>query len=299
MWWLLAVISALFLGIYDVVKKVSLNNNAVLPVLLFSSLSGAILFVPLWIASQIHAIPSHHLFFIPSITPKEHAMLFLKSMIVVTSWIFSFFALKHLPLTIVSPIRATGPLWTLVGAIIIFSERLSTYQWIGIIITLAFFYMFSIAGKTEGISFRRNKWILFLILGTLFGAVSGLYDKFLLRHINRMAVQCYFTFYQVILFAPLVMIIWWPTRKKTSAFIWRWSIPLIGFFLIVADFFYFYALHIPESMISIVSALRRASVIVAFAFGAYLFKEKNIQTKAIYLVGILIGIALLIFGTNQ
>ncbi|WP_066631148.1 DMT family transporter [Labilibacter marinus] len=298
MWWLLAIVSALFLGIYDVVKKVSVNKNAVLPVLLFSSISGAILFIPILIASRNEFITPEHLFYIPSISWKEHAMLFLKSAIVVTSWIFSFFALKHLPLTIVSPIRATGPLWTLIGAIIIFSERLTPYQWIGIAITLSFFYMFSIAGKTEGISFRKNKWVFFIILGTLFGAVSGLYDKFLLRHINRMAVQCYFTFYQVVLFVPLVFAIWWPTRKKTSPFKWRWSIPLIGLFLIIADFFYFYALHIPESMISIVSALRRGSVVIAFAFGAYLFKEKNIKTKAIYLLGILIGIGLLIFGTK-
>ncbi len=298
MWWLLAIISALFLGIYDVVKKVSVNNNAVLPVLLFSSLSGAIIFTPVLIASKVGIFTTDHLFYIPDITLKEHALLFLKSAIVVTSWIFSFFALKHLPLTIVSPIRATGPLWTLIGAIIIFSERLSFYQWVGIIITLTFFYLFSIAGKTEGISFRRNKWILFLILGTLFGAVSGLYDKYLLRQINRMAVQCYFTYYQVVLFVPLVMSIWWPVRKKSSAFVWRWSIPLIGLFLIIADFFYFYALHIPDSMISIVSALRRGSVIIAFSFGAILFKEKNIKTKALFLIGILIGIGLLIFGTK-
>lgn len=298
MWWLLALISAIFLGVYDVVKKISVNNNAVLPVLLFSSLSGAVIFVPLLLLSQHNILPASHLFHIPSISGKEHALLFLKSVIVVTSWIFSFFALKHLPLTIVSPIRATGPLWTLIGAILIFGEQLTTYQWIGIITTLSFFYMFSIAGKTEGISFRHNKWILFLILGTLFGAVSGLYDKFLLRHINRMAVQCYFTFYQVVLFVPIVWAIWWPKRKKNSPFIWRWSIPLIGIFLIIADFFYFYALHIPESMISIISALRRGSVVIAFAFGAYLFKEKNIKTKSIYLAGILIGIGLLIFGTK-
>jgi transporter family protein len=298
MWWLLALISAIFLGVYDVVKKVSVNSNAVLPVLLFSSLSGAILFIPLLLLSQNNLLPATHLFYIPPISGKEHAMLFLKSVIVVTSWIFSFFALKHLPLTIVSPIRATGPLWTLIGAILIFGEQLTTYQWLGIITTLSFFYMFSIAGKTEGISFRHNKWVLFLILGTLFGAVSGLYDKFLLRHINRMAVQCYFTFYQVVLFVPIVWAIWWPKRKKTSPFIWRWSIPLIGIFLIIADFFYFYALHIPDSMISIISALRRGSVVIAFAFGAYLFKEKNIKTKSIYLAGILIGIGLLIFGTK-
>jgi len=298
MWWLLAIVSAFFLGIYDVVKKVSVNNNAVLPILLFSSLSGAILFIPILVVSKAQLIPATHLFYIPPISLQEHALLFLKSVIVVTSWIFSFFALKHLPITIVSPIRATGPLWTLIGAIIIFSEKLTPYQWIGILITLTFFYLFSIAGKTEGISFRRNKWILFIILGTLFGAVSGLYDKFLLRHINRMAVQCYFTFYQVVLFAPIVMILWWPKRKKYTPFVWRWTIPLIGIFLIVADFFYFYALHIPESMISIVSALRRGSVIIAFAFGAYLFKEKNIKTKSIYLLGILLGIGLLIFGTK-
>ncbi len=298
MWWLLAIVSALFLGIYDVVKKVSVNNNAVLPVLLFSSISGAIVFVPILILSQQGIISEDHLLYVPPVTLLEHAQLFLKAVIVVTSWIFSFFALKYLPLTIVAPIRATGPLWTLVGAIIIFKEQLSTYQWVGIAITLTFFFLFSTAGKTEGISFRKNKWIWFIILGTLFGAVSGLYDKFLLRNINRMAVQCYFTFYQVVLFIPLVMALWWPIRKKSSSFKWRWSIPLIGIFLLIADFFYFYALHDTESMISIVSALRRGSVIVAFAFGAYLFKEKNIKTKSIYLAGILAGIAFLIFGTK-
>ncbi len=298
MWWLLAIVSALFLGIYDVVKKVSVNNNAVLPVLLFSSVSAAIIFVPILLFSQYGIFPEDHLLYVPSVPLKVHGLLFLKSVIVVASWTFSFFALKYLPLTIVSPIRATGPLWTLIGAIIIFGEQLTTYQWMGIIVTLAFFYMFSTAGKIEGISFRKNKWIFFIILGTLFGAISGLYDKFLLRQINRMAVQCYFTFYQVVIFVPLVMMIWWPTRKKTSRFVWRWSIPLIGIFLLIADFFYFYALHIPESMISIVSALRRGSVVIAFIFGAYLFKEKNIKTKAIYLAGILIGIGLLIFGTK-
>ncbi len=298
MWWLLALFSAIFLGLYDVVKKVSVNNNAVLPVLLFSSVSGAIIYIPLLFLSRYHILDPSQLLFVPEISWADHGKLFIKSAIVTTSWIFSFFALKHLPLTIVSPIRATGPLWTLMGALVIFSERLTAMQWIGITITLSFFYMFSIAGKTEGISFRKNKWIAFIILGTLFGAVSGLYDKYLMKEMNPVAVQCYFTFYQVVIFTPLVLILWWPNRKKSSPFKWRWSIPFIGIFLIIADLFYFFALHIPESMISIVSALRRGSVIIAFAFGAYLFKEKNIKTKALYLLGILAGIAMLIFGTK-
>ncbi|WP_282037154.1 DMT family transporter [Saccharicrinis aurantiacus] len=298
MWWILALVSALFLGVYDVVKKVSLNNNAVFPILLFSSISSSLLFIPLLYFSNSGLLNESSLFYIPTISTTEHLMLLLKSVIVVGSWSFSFFALKHLPLTIVAPIRATGPLWTLIGAIIIFNERLSPLQWIGIIVTLGFFYLFSIAGKTEGINFKRNKWILFIIIGTLLGAVSGLYDKFLLQKINRMAVQCYFTFYQVALMIPIVLIIWLPQRNKTTTFKWRWSIPLIGIFLIIADFFYFYALHIPDSMISVISALRRGGVIIAFTFAAIFFNEKNIKVKALYLLGILVGITLLIFGTK-
>jgi len=298
MWWILALVSALFLGVYDVVKKVSLNNNAVFPILLFSSISSSLLFIPLLYFSNSGLLNESSLFYIPSISTTEHLMLLLKSVIVVGSWSFSFFALKHLPLTIVAPIRATGPLWTLIGAIIIFNERLSPLQWIGIIVTLGFFYLFSIAGKTEGINFKRNKWILFIIIGTLLGAVSGLYDKFLLQKINRMAVQCYFTFYQVALMIPIVLIIWLPQKGKTTPFKWRWSIPLIGIFLIIADFFYFYALHIPDSMISVISALRRGGVIIAFTFAAIFFNEKNIKVKALYLLGILVGITLLIFGTK-
>lgn len=298
MWWILALVSALFLGVYDVVKKVSLNNNAVFPILLFSSLSSSFIFIPILYCSSTGLLGEDSLFYIPPISSTEHLMLFLKSVIVVGSWIFSFFALKHLPLTIVAPIRATGPLWTLIGALLIFGERLSPLQWLGIVVTLGFFYLFSIAGKTEGINFKRNKWVLFIIIGTLLGAVSGLYDKFLLQKINRMAVQCYFTFYQVALMLPIVLILWLPQKGKTTTFKWRWSIPMIGILLIVADFFYFYALHMPDSMISIISALRRGSVVIAFTFAAILFKEKNIKMKALYLLGILVGIALLIFGTK-
>ncbi len=81
-------------------------------------------------------------------------------------------------------------------------------------------------------------------------------------------------------------------------FQWRWSIPLIAVFLLFADYMYFYALSIPDSMISIISVLRRGGVLVAFTLGAVLFKEKNIKRKGIYLLGILIGILIISFGSK-
>lgn len=296
MWLFLAFISSLFLGVYDLFKKHSLNGNAVFPVLFWACASAAVLFIPIHFLSNFHPemMKSIHLY-VPELTHNEHILVFLKSMLVVASWIFSFFALKHLPLTIVSPIRSTGPLWTLMGAIIIYGEHLSPLQWLGIGITLVSFYLFSTVGKLEGLSFRSNRWLWFIIAGTLLGAASGLYDKYLLQRINRMSVQVYFTYYQVLLLLPVILFFWYPKRRQVP-FKWRNSIPFIGIFLIIADFAYFYALSDPDSLISLVSALRRFGVVIPFVFGAVVYKERNIKKKGQYLAGIILGVLLILLA---
>jgi len=298
MWALLAVASALFLGIYDVFKKLSLNGNAVLPVLFFSTLTSATVFLPLVLISSFYPnLLNNSILFVPPATLIQHGFFFLKSVIVTSSWIFAFFAVKHLPLTIVSPIRATGPIWILFGAILIFSEHLTIIQWIGIAVVLLFFYFFSLAGKSEGIHFATNKWILFLIAGTLLGSASGLYDKFLIRNFDKMAVQAWSSVYQFGLMLPILLFIWYPRRYENTRFQWRWSIPMIGLFLVIADFLYFYAISFDGSLISVISALRRSGVIISFALGGFLFHEKNIRKKGWLLIGILVGVMILLFGS--
>ena len=299
MWVLLALTSAMLLGFYDVFKKLSVNGNAVLPVLLISTITGSVLVMPAVIGSEFFPdfFQSINLY-VPRISLKEHGLIFLKAMIVVSSWIFAFHALKHLPITIVAPVRATGPVWTLIGAIFIFQEKLNPTQWIGVLITLIFFYLISTAGKLEGINFRKNVWIFCIIAATLLGAASGLYDKFIIRRMDRLAVQAWFTFYQVIVMLPAIALFRWAKPKKERpVFEWRWSIPAIGLFLLIADFAYFYALSYEDSMISIISALRRGGVLVAFITGALLFKENNIRRKGIYLLGILAGILIISLGS--
>jgi len=299
MWVLPALFSATFLGVYDIFKKLSLNDNAVIPVLFFSALAGTICFMfPIVLSPAMPEAMANLGLYVPQTGLHEHLMIFLKAVIVVGSWIFSFFALKHLPISIVTPVRATGPLWTLLGALVIYAERLNSWQWIGISLTLFFFYLFSLAGKKEGIHFKKNKWVLFIVAGTLLGAVSGLYDKFLIRELDRLQVQAWFSVYQSVVLFPVLMILWYPKRKTFSPFKWRWSIPLIGVSLIVADYAYFYALSDHDSMISVISAIRRGSVFISFSSGALLFGEKNIKQKAVLLVGILTGIFFLYFGSH-
>ena len=294
-WLILSVSSAFFLGVYEVTKKHALRDNAVWLVLLFGTFSSAIIFLPLIILSATGILITENFFYVPVVNAREHFLIILKTVIVLTSWVFSYTSLKHLPITIASPIRATGPVWTLFGALIIYNEQINTVRWVGLMITLLFFFLFSIAGKKESISFKSNKWVWFAILGTIFSAASGLFDKFLIREIDRMSVQAYFSIYQVILLTPVVIVIR-KTMKNPPKFIWRLSIPLIGVILVIADFLYFYALDYPDSLISVVSVVRRGSVIVSFLFGALLFKEKNIKHKAILLVGILAGIIILFLG---
>jgi len=208
-----------------------------------------------------------------------HLKLILKAVIVLTSWLFAYFAIKHLPITIASPIKATQPVWVVLGGVLIFSESLNLYQSIGVGITLFSFFLFSFAGKKEGYTVTDNKWMIFIVLATLTGAVSGLYDKYLLRDIPPVSVLVYYTYYQAIIMGIITLSLWYPTRKKTTPFQFRWSIAMIALFLMSADFAYFYALSYQDSMITIVSTIRRAGVIVPFMYGAFVLHDKNLKMK--------------------
>lgn len=299
MWLALAFVSAFFLGCYDISKKKSVQDNAVIPVLFLNTLFCSLLLLPLVLISRLSPDTlSGTIGYVPSVPFATHGYIFIKSVIVLTSWIFGYFAIKHLPLTITGPINATRPVMTLLGALFIFGERLNLYQWIGVVITIISFFLLSLSGKKEGISFHKNKWILFLLLAAIAGAASGLYDKYLMQHFSSTAVQYWFNTYQCLLMLIVLITLWYPKRKKSTPFEWRWSILLVSLFLTIADFVYFYALTDPEAMISIVSMVRRSSVLVSFAGGVLFFHEKNLKGKAIDLVLIIVAMFFLYLGTK-
>jgi bacterial/archaeal transporter family protein len=298
-WVLATLLSAFFLGLYDLCTKHSVRHNAVTPVFFFSTLTGALVWGTLLLVNFLepHWLPLSLV--TDPLTLKQHLQLLLKSAIVAASWIGTYYALKHLPLSLGAPIRATSPLLTLFGAILFLGERPTFLETLGILTTLASFVGLSIVGSKEGIHFHRNKWFWLLIGGNVFGAVSSLYDKYLFSTLNFTVptVQCWFSIYLVVIFAPFTLgwkLKLWPR----NIFVWRWSIPFIALFLLVADYFYFWALRHPDALVAVVMSLRRASTLVAFAGGLLLFKEVNGWKKLPAVVGILLGIVLTILGRN-
>ena len=302
MWLILAFVSATMLGFYDASKKASLKDNAVLPVLLLNTIFSTLIFSP-FLADYISGSGWFAGGFLDTASGYEneltaHLMVVLKAFIVLSSWICGYFGLKHLPLTIVGPINATRPVLVLVGAMLFFGERLNIYQWIGVLLALISIYLMSRAGKKEDIDFKSNRWIWCVATATLMGAISGLYDKFIMKSLNPMFVQSWFNLYQMVIMTVICGLIWYPTRHKTTPFRWSWAIPLISIFICLGDFAYFTSLSDPESMISVVSLVRRSSVIISFICGVIVFKERNIKAKLIDLAIILLGMAFIWIGTR-
>lgn len=305
MWLILAFLSATLLGFYDAFKKKALSGNAVIPVLFLNTLFSSLIFVPFIVTSYTTNELDGTILHVASGGWEVHKYIILKSFIVLSSWTFGYFGMKHLPLTIVGPINATRPVMTLVGAMLVYGEVLNLYQWIGVILAVVSFLMLSKSGKKEGIDFKHDKWIYFIVLAAVLGAISGLYDKYLMAPpenggvgLDRMIVQSWYNIYQLVMMGFMMMILWWPARHKTTPFRWHWSIIFISIFLSAADFVYFYALSLPGAMISIVSMVRRGSVIVSFLFGAALFHEKNLKAKFVDLLLVLIGMLFLYFGSK-
>ena len=338
MWLVLAFVSATFLGFYDTSKKASLRDNAVLPVMFLNTVFSTLIFSPFlldyigsfgWFSGTFldtapfscksyspetqqltdstfsplaerksyNSLIYSELHFTLNLL-QAHLLVVLKAFIVLSSWICGYFGLKHLPLTIVGPINATRPVLVLVGAMLIFGERLNAYQWIGVILAIGSVFLMSRASKKENIDFKRNKWVWCVGLATLMGVISGLYDKFIMKSLSPMFVQSWFNFYQLIIMAVICGLLWYPKRHQSTPFQWRWTILLISIFICIADFAYYTSLNDPESMISVVSLVRRGSVIISFACAVIFFKERNLKAKIIDLALLLAGMAFIWIGTN-
>lgn len=299
MWMYLGLLAALFLGLHNLAKKHAVQGNETFPVLLGTVLSGFIFIAGFYVYAILY--PEKALqngFVFQNINWQHHCFIFIKSGIMASSWILAYQALKHLPITIVTPIRSAGPFFTFIGAILIYKESPNLYQWIGFFLIIFSVILYSRIGKKEGIIFKRNKWIFAIIGATFLGASSGLYDKFLIQNLtlNPQTLQFWFCFYTILILIIILSITWFPFKEKRRAFKFRWTIIAVGILLQSADYFYFKALQDPEALIMLLSAIKRSQILIAVIVGGIIFKEKNKRKKLVPLIGIMLGVFLILYS---
>lgn len=311
MWVVLAFVSALCLGFYDICKKISLRDHAVVDVLTASVLiSSGILAVPLLLSRLAPEMMQQTLFYVPRLDWQAHLLTVLKSCIVLSSWVFGYISLKHLPISVVNPWQATRPMWTLIGALLIFGERLNSWQWIGITLAIGSILLFSFKNKSSIINHKsaiQNRYYIALALAILIGACSGLYDKYMMRHYDHNAVQVYYTFYQ----ALMMLVVWFIHHRKhakrpltsnpltSNPLTSLIPIALISIFLVISDNVYMLALRDPDSLIAVVSTIRRGGAVIGFAYGLIFLREPDPWKKVLSMLGVLAGLVCLALGTLQ
>lgn len=298
MWVVLAFVSALCLGGYDISKKVALRDGRVVDVLTLSILiSSLLLCVPLALSRLCPELMTGTAFYVPRLDARAHLLTVLKSCIVLSSWIFAYVSLKHLPLSVVSPMQATRPMWTLIGALFIFGERLNSWQWVGIMLAIGSIFVFSF-GKSGKRSVSIDKrYYICLALAILIGSCSGLYDKFMMRRYDHNAVQVYYTFYQ----AVMMLIVWmtdrFAEREKSKDRLRLLPVVLISVFLVISDNVYMLALRDPDSLIAVVSTIRRGGAVIGFAYGLLFLHEPDPRKKIACMAGIMAGLICLALGS--
>ncbi len=165
---------------------------------------------------------------------------------------------------------------------------------------LGFFSLFFITriGRKEGFTLRNSRWLWMSVGAAVMGAVSALYDKYLLRSFEPLQVQAWYSLYQFLVMGSVLAVLMKTRRGESGGrFVWRWPILLISVFLTVADIAYFHALALPGSMIAVVSMIRRGSVIVSFFYGVVALGERDVKAKVIDLSILLLGLMMLVIGS--
>ena len=301
MWVVLSLISAFLLGFYDIFKKQTVVGNAIIPVLFYSTMISCLLFLPFVLLSHFKPYIFTGNFmeklYIEPLTLQKHLFIMGKTALILCSWMFSYSAMKHLPITVVGPVNQLRPAISVVLLFLIFQEQLTVVQWLGVILAIVSFYLMNRSGKLEGIQFKSNKWVYMLLASAVLVALSGVYDKYLLSYIDKpmspATIQAWYTIYDFLMMAVLFFIFWLPKRKE-QPFEWRWGIVAMAVFVTVADVIYLTGLKQDAAVVVLIPLiLYGVRLVVSFVYGIFGFKERNIKSKIIPLLMVLAALVCL------
>ena len=304
MWVLLAVFSAILLGTYDVAKKQALRKNGTFAVLLVATALST-----LFVSPFLRIGPA-----------QDHLKLALKAVLVTASWVSGMEGLKRLPLTTVSTIKGSRPVFVVLFSIILFGERLNWMQWLGIAIVLGALYMLGFTSRRDASAQVRKTGFIWMGISVLTGVASALYDKYIMKGMEPMFVQSWTNLFITIILALCVLVKRlvvsgragrassdrlrprsreWEGALPASSdkFRWDWTLVLVAVLITGADALYFFALKQPDALLSIISVVRRASVLVTFVLGAIIFHEGNIRAKGLNMLLMAAGVVLLLIGS--
>lgn len=287
MWVLQVIIFSIIVGFFTVLRKKAIENTNIFFVLALSSSIGFLLIG--WNFSQALEVDA-----------KTILLILSKSILIAGSWCLELIALKKYYVSVLQPFSVIRVIVTFFASMIVFSEKVFWWQFIGIIIVfIGIFFLNKDTKKDINESFTKKKkiiCILCFILSCILSSVSSIIDKYVMMGVNEFQMQIwYMLFISVILWS--CFFIECIIKKKILITKSSWSnvyIYLIAVMLILADQLLFRALTDPASKASIVSVIRQISLVVSVIYGGIMYREPYLKERMVYLGIILFGIIIVL-----
>lgn len=299
MWIWLALISAVLLGFYDIAKKYALKRNGIYFVIL-----AATGFTTLFLCPFLSAGPVTY-----------HIKIAIKALIVTVTWLSGMEALRLLPITTVSTFKASRPMFVVLFSIIIFGERLNVWHWLGVAVVAVALWLLGAASGREGFRFGSGRGFWALIISMATGVASALWDKYIIKGFVfdgplspvyaalpaelqvPLFLQSWTNLYITIILAVIVQVKALHEGRARERFKWDWTLLVIALLITLSDALYFMSISQEGSLLSVISLVRRFSIVVTFVVGAIMFREQKIKGKSIALALMIAGILLLMAGS--
>lgn len=292
MWMVFGISAGALLGLYDFWTKKAMTGNTVIPIVFWSAFFGALVWLPAFFP---FAQPYNLYVDVSTTSLHDQVIILAKGLAMTLSWIFAYYSVRELPMSFSGAVRASGPLWTLVGGSVIFGEYLSALQMSAVLLSVFAYYFLSQVGKHEGIVLLRSTPMFFMLAATILSAITTVYDKYIVQQLGLpiYTIQAYSAEHRF--FLALVFFFWVTVReKKIPSLRWSFYVPLVGLSWVGAELIYFFAIADPAANVTYLSIFRRTSLVVGFLLSVLLIGERNVGRKALIVLAIVLSTVLLV-----
>jgi bacterial/archaeal transporter family protein len=285
MWVECGAVSGMMLGVTDTLTKIETQKANPLSVLFTSSLFGSVFIVAaITLSTLVKGAPISELFATQAFliaVPKNGLM-------VISLWLM-YKSLSHIPLSYAGAIRASGPIWTLVGAYLLVGETLSINEAAGLILSIGVYILYAQTGRKEGILNISMSPLIAMLVATIMSSLGTAYDRYIASTgaASLDAIQVVSAIERVA-FVGLLLI---GLRQRPSFS--RGSI-LLGILWASAEYIYFAAYSMEEAKATILALLRRLSLLTGLIGGVLIFKEKHLSRKFGLVIALLLASALIV-----
>ena len=293
MWIWLVLLYGIIKGVREIVKKKALEKDSTIGVLFLYTLLAFVMVLP----DAKNAM---------GLEPKYYFFIGMKSFVIFLAWIFSFKAIRKMPISLYGVLDLSRVLFATLLGVIVLQEALGVFQVIGLVfVSTGLLLLKYKPGHGTGKEVRNGqpaqaadkervdvKIVLMAFASCLFNAVSGLLDKILMKDINSSQLQFWYLLFLVWFYFFFILV----TRTKIQFFhvlknYWVWILSLL---IVVADRVLFLANGMDGSRVTVMTLLKQAGCIVTILAGRFLFREKNTGHKlfcaAVIIAGIVIGV---------